>query len=72
MVIYHPAKYGGQRYCGSGDMVLDCHVTLQDLMNTGSCDFMVGDHQINLLPYQIWWLRYCDRGDIMDFFVTRS
>ena len=67
-----PCQVWGPKVLDSGDMVLDCHVTLQDLMKTGSCDFMVGDHQVNLLPYQVWWLRYSNSGDIMDFFVTRS
>ena len=28
--IYHPSRFGGHRHCGSGDMILVCHVILQD------------------------------------------
>ena len=30
MVSHHPAKFSGYRHCGSGDMILVCHVMLQD------------------------------------------
>ena len=39
-VRYHPAKFGGQGHCGSGNiMILVCHVILQDDAIKGSCDF---------------------------------
>ena len=38
---HHPAKFGGQRHCGSRyKMVLVCHVILQDHVIKGLCDFM--------------------------------
>ena len=41
MVSYHPAKFGGHRYSGSGDiMVLVCHVTSQSEAIKDSCDFI--------------------------------
>ena len=39
MISYHPAKFGGHRHCGSGDMIL-VYVILQDQVIKGSCDFM--------------------------------
>ena len=39
MISYHPAKYDGHEYCGSGDIIV-CHVILQDLMIKGPCDFI--------------------------------
>ena len=41
-VSYHPAKFGGYRHSGSGDiMVFVCHVTLQDHVIKALIDFMV-------------------------------
>ena len=39
-VSYHPAKFGGYIPCGSEDMVLACHVILQDHVIKWSCEFM--------------------------------
>ena len=40
---HHPVKFGGHRYCGSGDIiVLACHVITQDHMIKQSCDLMGG------------------------------
>ena len=41
MVSQHPARLGGHRHCGSGDiMVSVCHVILQEHLIKGSCDSM--------------------------------
>ena len=41
MVSQHPARLGGHRHCGSGDiMVSVCHVILQDHLIKGSYDSM--------------------------------
>ena len=38
--VSHPAKFGGQKRCGSKDiMILVCHVTLQDHVIIWSIDF---------------------------------
>ena len=40
-VNYHPAKFGGHRHYGNGDIVvLVCHITSQDHVIKASCDFM--------------------------------
>ena len=39
----HPATFGEHSHCDSGDLTyLICHVTLQDYVIKGSCDFMEG------------------------------
>ena len=41
MVSHQPAKFGGHRHCGSGDiMVLVCHVISQHHVIKRSYDFM--------------------------------
>ena len=35
------AKFGGQRHCGSGDMILGYHVISQDHVIEGSCNFTI-------------------------------
>ena len=41
MVSDHPAKFGGHRLYGNGDiMILVCLVTSQYHMIKGSCDFI--------------------------------
>ena len=40
MVSYHPAKFGGHKHCGSGDMFLNCHVILQECVTQEPCDFL--------------------------------
>ena len=51
-VSYHPLKFGGNRYCGSGNMFLVCHVILQGYVIKGSCDFMGRNpsRQVIILP----------------------
>ena len=40
MVSYHPAKFGGHRLCGSGDiMILVCYMILKNYMIKGLFDF---------------------------------
>ena len=40
-VSHDPAKFGGDKHCGRGDiMILICHVISQDHVTLGSCDFM--------------------------------
>ena len=52
-VNYHPAAFGGHRYCGSGYMmILVCHVILQDHVIKRSCDFMdrSPSRKVTILP----------------------
>ena len=40
MVSNRPGTFGGQKYCGSGDvMFLICHVISQDYVTQEPCDF---------------------------------
>ena len=39
MVCHHPAKFGGNRFCTSRDILLVCHVIKQDHVVTGSGDY---------------------------------
>ena len=40
-VCNHPAKFGSHNHCHSGDITyLICHVTLQDNVIKGSCDYL--------------------------------
>ena len=40
-ISQQPAKFGGHRYCGSGDiLILVCQVTSQDYVIKETCDFM--------------------------------
>ena len=55
-VSYHPAKFGGHRYYGSGDMILICHIFSQYHVIKGWCD-LVGSHQGRLPSCQVWWLQ---------------
>ena len=51
-VSYHPLKFGGNRYCGSGNMFLVYHVILQGYVIKESCDFMGRNpsRQVIILP----------------------
>ena len=61
MVSHTPAKSGGHRHHGSGDiMVLVCHVILQDLAIKGFHDFMgsslwAGAHLDKLSFSEVCW-----------------
>ena len=45
MVSHTSANFGRHKHCGSGDiMVSFSHVTSQDPLIQGSCDFMGGTH----------------------------
>ena len=61
MVSHTPAKFGGHRHHGSGDiMVLVCHVILQDLAIKGFRDFMgsslrAGAHLDKLPFFKVCW-----------------
>ena len=53
MASHHHAKFGGQRHCSSGDiMVLACQVISQDCEIKGSCDIMgrSPSRYVNVLP----------------------
>ena len=39
IVCNHPARIGGHRHCGSGDMLLIYHMTSRDHVFKGLCDF---------------------------------
>ena len=51
-VNYHPAMFGGHKHCGSEDMILVCHMILQDHEIKGSSDYMGKSppRQITILP----------------------
>ena len=61
MVCHHPAKFGGHRHCGSGDMLI-CHISSRDHVFKESCDFMFGslslkvNTRLNLVATQAWTL----------------
>ena len=65
-VSYHPAKCGGHEHCGIGNMVLVCHVILQDGPIKGSCDFMGKSplRSFSILPNLVA-VDTCVSGDIM-------
>ena len=39
MIWYHLAKFGGHKYCSSGDKPLVCHVIKQDHIIQGWSDY---------------------------------
>ena len=42
-VSQHPTMFGGHKNCGNASiMVLVCHLSSQDHVTKGSCDFMKG------------------------------
>ena len=52
MVSPTPAKFGGRRHCGGGDMFSVYHVMSKDHVIHRSCDFMGGtpSWQVKSLP----------------------
>ena len=66
MVSHHPAKFGYHEHFDSGDIiVLVCHVTLQDHMINGSCDFMVRTLMLGHHPAKSCGHGHCGSEDIM-------
>ena len=65
-VSYHPTKFGGHGHCGSGDIIiLVCHVTLQDHVIKGLCDFIGKcDFNVSYHPAKFGGDRRPDSGDI--------
>ena len=51
-VNYHPAMFGSHKHRGSEDMILVCHMILQDHEIKGSSDYMGKSppRQITILP----------------------
>ena len=53
LVVTHPSKFGGRSHCGSGNITyLVSHVTLQEHVVKGSCNFMEGRHCIFVLVWE--------------------
>ena len=67
--FHRPAKCGGHKQCGCGDMFLICHLILQDHMIKRSCDFMSRSPSILNVSHHLAKFgghTHCGREDIMD------
>ena len=52
-VSHHPAKSGGDRHCGSGDLFLACNVVLQNRVIKGHVTPWVGGPRGKSPPRQV-------------------
>ena len=56
MVCHHLAKFGGCRYCISGDIIfLVCRVITQNHVLNGQVTIAIGVPQCKSPPGQVWW-----------------
>ena len=66
MVIHYPAKFGGDKHRGSGDiMVLICHVISQDLLTEGASNIPRSPFKVSHHPAKFGGHRRCSIGDVM-------
>ena len=62
----HPAKFGGDSHCGSGDiMILVCYVILQDHVIKGLSLYRQAPIKVSYHPANFVGHKHCGGGDIM-------
>ena len=67
LITHHFAKVDGYRACGSRDITyLIFHVTLQDHVIKGSCDFMEGSSSLYATTARSGGYKQCGGGDVFN------
>ena len=66
MISHPPAKFGGHRHCGSGDIFLICQVILQYHLIQEPCD-LIGRSLEKIIqhPGKFGGYRHCGNADII-------